>query len=298
MRTLLTSTLKMFVASSLTLLAFYAINASAQSAWTPAPANAPSGNVAGPLTTGATGQSKAGNLMLNTDGTLANGLIVANGNVGIGVLNPDYLLDINGTFAAKYNLDMKSGISQIAWNRDSRTGSIYDSAHHAWQLGPTSVSNDGFSIKHFSPSGTYSGGVIFSVDDNVGVGTQTPNVSKGAGGYVDAKDVYLRDAGKWASQVGGGSGSIVAGCTSKSPTGIESTWIDPSIYNFYNCFGGASGKVKSNGGWGGAPLVTASMTCPTGSTVQATGLFPISYQADGYSNPSSGALTAFLCLKS
>ncbi len=94
MKELTRSTLVTIVASSLTLLAFYAINASAQSAWTPAPANAPSGNVAGPLTTGATGQSKAGNLMLNTDGTLANGLIVANGNVGIGTINPGSKLEV------------------------------------------------------------------------------------------------------------------------------------------------------------------------------------------------------------
>ncbi len=124
MKELTRSTLVTIVASSLTLLAFYAINAQAQSAWTPAPANAPSGNVAGPLTTGATGQSKAGNLMLNTDGTLANGLIVANGNVGIGTL--------------------------------------------------------------------------------------TPNTTKGTSGYLDAKDVYLRDAGKWASEVGGGGSSGAA----------------------------------------------------------------------------------------
>jgi len=41
-------------------------------------------------------------------------------------------------------------------------------------------------------------------DGNVGVGTVTPNSTKGTNGYIDAQDVYLRDVGRWASE--GGSG--------------------------------------------------------------------------------------------
>ena len=256
MKELTRSTLIAIVASSLSLLAFYAVGVDAQSAWTAAPANPPSGNVAGPLTTGSTGQEKTGNLILNTAGTLANGLIVANGNVGVGTLNPNYLLDINGTFAAKFNLDLKSGTSQIAWNRDSRTGSVYDSVHHAWQLGPLSATNDGFMIKHYGPSGTYSGGVLFSIDDNVGIGTQTPNASKGTGGYVDVKDVYLRDAGKWASAVGGAaSGSVVAGCF--PPEGFT-----PLYTPFPTCWGGAAASYTS----AGSTCLMSPQTCPVGST--------------------------------
>ncbi len=96
MKDLIRSTIKLTAASSLTLLAFYAINAQAQSAWTPPSSTPPAGNVAGPLTVSSTGQSKAGNLMLNTDGALANGLIVAAGKVGIGTLTPTQALDVSG----------------------------------------------------------------------------------------------------------------------------------------------------------------------------------------------------------
>jgi hypothetical protein len=92
--------LKMVASASVALLAFYAVSAYAQTAgWTPAPANPPSGNVAGPITTGA-GQIKDGNLILNTglDGipAAANGLIVALGNVGIGVTSPTSKLAVAG----------------------------------------------------------------------------------------------------------------------------------------------------------------------------------------------------------
>lgn len=40
---------------------------------------------------------------------------------------------------------------------------------------------------------------------NVGIGTTTPNIAKGANGNVDANDVYLRGVGKWASEVDGGT---------------------------------------------------------------------------------------------
>jgi len=37
---------------------------------------------------------------------------------------------------------------------------------------------------------------------NVGIGTTSPNNSKGTSGYLDVKDVYLRDVSKWASEGG------------------------------------------------------------------------------------------------
>lgn len=52
-------------------------------------------NVSAPLNISSTGQSKAGGLILNTGGA-ATGLIVQNGNVGIGTLSPSQLLDVAG----------------------------------------------------------------------------------------------------------------------------------------------------------------------------------------------------------
>lgn len=59
----------------------------------------PQGNTPAPLHVGATGQAKDGGLILNTGGAV-NGLIVAEGKVGIGTTNPDVSptvkLDVNG----------------------------------------------------------------------------------------------------------------------------------------------------------------------------------------------------------
>lgn len=48
------------------------------------------------------------------------------------------------------------------------------------------------------PGGT--GAISVNSLGNVGVGTAAPNSSKGGGGYVDAKDLFLRDVNQWASQ--------------------------------------------------------------------------------------------------
>ncbi|MBP9751845.1 MAG: hypothetical protein KBD19_03230 [Candidatus Moranbacteria bacterium] len=63
-------------------------------AWTAPSALPPGGNVSGPVTVGDVGQSKAGNLALNTSGIYANGLLVPNGNVGIGTVAPNKKLHI------------------------------------------------------------------------------------------------------------------------------------------------------------------------------------------------------------
>ncbi|MDP2820710.1 MAG: tail fiber domain-containing protein [bacterium] len=64
-------------------------------AWTEPTLNPPQGNISGPINISNKGQSKAGGLILNTGGA-ATGLVVAKGNVGIGITNPIYKLDVNG----------------------------------------------------------------------------------------------------------------------------------------------------------------------------------------------------------
>jgi hypothetical protein len=49
------------------------------------------------------------------------------------------------------------------------------------------------------PSGS---GAISISQGNVGIGTETPNSTKGTSGYIDVKDVFLRDKNRWASDVG------------------------------------------------------------------------------------------------
>ncbi len=255
MKELTRSTLVTIVASSLSLLAFYAINASAQSAWTPAPANAPSGNVAGPLTTGATGQSKAGNLMLNTDGTLANGLIVANGNVGIGTITPTAKVHIDASAANTTALELdtygssSSSANSILFKNTNQPGFSWQ-MENAWD-GSFRIGRSGDSA-----AGTYP--FFVQKNGNIAVGAASANNSKGTGGYLDAKDVYLRDAGKWASQLGGtGSAKILlkseyiaifsGHSTEQTPNGFK-LWIDASGNVFMR--NPSKGNVINLGGLG------------------------------------------------
>ena len=70
-------------------------------AWVEPTSNPPAGNTSPPLDTGGTGQSKDGGLILNIGGA-PNGLIVLNGNVGVGTAAPSHKLDVHGHQADTY----------------------------------------------------------------------------------------------------------------------------------------------------------------------------------------------------
>jgi len=106
---------------------------------------------------------------------------------------------------------------------------------------------------------TYADGTLY-VSGNVGIGTTSPNSSKGTGGYLDAKDVYLRDAGKWASVAGGLTGYVQVSASCNA--GFGSNCVATA-----NC---GSGKVVlsgvcssgcSNCGPSGSTGWTATFSC-------------------------------------
>ena len=63
-------------------------------------------NIAAPINTGFMGQSKAGGMILNTGGA-GTGLLIPNGNVGIGTSNPQGTLDVSGNVCI--NGDCRNG---------------------------------------------------------------------------------------------------------------------------------------------------------------------------------------------
>ena len=78
------------------------------------PAQLPGGgNVLPPLDTSATGQSKAGGLILNTGGA-STGLIVDKGSVGIGTSNPSGIFDVQGATSSPLALFNQLGSGDIA----------------------------------------------------------------------------------------------------------------------------------------------------------------------------------------
>ncbi len=63
--------------------------------WTPPTSSPPASNAYAPLTTGPSVDIKRGGLLINT-GNATNGLIIQNGNVGIGTVSPSQKLSVNG----------------------------------------------------------------------------------------------------------------------------------------------------------------------------------------------------------
>lgn len=68
-------------------------------AWTGPTQAPPNGNVAAPINVSGSAQAKGAGLLLATSPT-TYGLLVQNGNVGIGLLNPGYKLEISGSVGA------------------------------------------------------------------------------------------------------------------------------------------------------------------------------------------------------
>jgi hypothetical protein len=84
-------------------------------AWTEPTSTPPYGNISAPINVSSQGQIKYGGLLLNLGGA-TTGLIVANGNVGIGTTSPDATLHVEGDVKIgglinqpSYNLVLGSG---------------------------------------------------------------------------------------------------------------------------------------------------------------------------------------------
>ena len=85
------------------------------SAWTAPATLAPAGNIEAPLSVSASGQIKKCNLIIeglnSSNVPLINGLIISNGNVGIGTTTPSEKLVINGNLKVINDLKVDGNLS-------------------------------------------------------------------------------------------------------------------------------------------------------------------------------------------
>jgi hypothetical protein len=133
-------------------------------------------------------------------------LIDQNGNVGIGTTNPTALLHISGSSYPNVRVETMSTTGD-AYFRVMNTGGymgdfMLNGTAETTFGGPNSLN---IVNNTTAPITFYNNGqerMRIDATGNVGIGTITPNAAKGPDGYLDVKDVYLRDSGKWASSGG------------------------------------------------------------------------------------------------
>ena len=215
-------------------------------AWVEPTAAPPGGNLEAPINVSDSFQFKKAGLMLNTSGISADGLIVANGNVGIGVADPAYKFQVKDSSGRYMSIGTAHGTS--GFRVDAGGPEITD---HFAGIG---YDNNGMGVvsdkKIMMHSETGQPIILQGLGGgNVGIATNTPgeklevagNIRASGtvcdkngciGGYVGNKEVYYKEKlypipgnDRWNGGLGCDSGDILLGCYIKHRNG--SSWRCP-----------------------------------------------------------------------
>ena len=96
-------------------------------AWTEPAEAPPGGNLEAPINVSNSFQFKKAGLMLNTSGISENGLLVSNGNVGIGTTTPGAKLEVNGAVKlGSQDICDSNAEGAIRYNSGSKTTEVCD----------------------------------------------------------------------------------------------------------------------------------------------------------------------------
>jgi len=110
----------------------------------------------------------------------ANGNTSFTGNIGIGTYSPLFPLQINGSLlAGSITEKIHINATNIGFNRNTGTGTIFDSNAYAYQFQHTQSNNgvlDTLSLQTFSTNGSAINGqaLVINGNGNIGIGTNRP----------------------------------------------------------------------------------------------------------------------------
>ena len=183
--------------------------------------------------------------------------IDTNGNVGIGTTSPGYKLTINGSIGTPNinhpYLVLDSSSSGNNNNEQSAQISLGESGRGSASLHLSYIGN-GYGYIGMGSLGSD------NIPDHWGLRFYYQNNDVYAHNNIDANDVYIRAAGKWASQLGGGGGISGSGSANYISKWKGSTSLGNSqIYDNGSRVGigttspsyklQVQGDVYANGGW-------------------------------------------------
>lgn len=162
----------------------FALGSLAFATWQPPTATPPGNNAPAPINVSGTAQSKISGLLLNcgTDiicanpaSAATNGLIVANGNVGIGTVTPSAKFTIVGINGAT-NMSAVNTITATAGNGGASSGIAGNGGGYSFTAGTGGTGGSGAS--------TRTGGTGSSFNLNGGIGGWSGVTLAGAGGSI------------------------------------------------------------------------------------------------------------------